>query len=126
MDYNYSIEVLYSEIDEQYVAISPEFSNQMAGTGDTRSKAVAEAETALELLIEDYQEEGDELPHPRKAQKFSGNYSLRMPKSLHAQLSIMAEYEGVSINQYIISKLSYEIGLAHAGRWKEQEKSDWK
>ncbi len=126
MDYNYSLDVFYSDEDEQYVAVSPEFGNQMAGTGDTRAEAVSEAEKALELLVEDYREEGDELPQPRKAHEYSGNYSLRMPKSLHAQIAKMAEHEGVSINQYIISKLSYEIGLVHGNIEKSQEMEEVK
>ncbi len=73
MKYKYSLDVFYNEEDEKFVAISPEFGNQMAGLGDTRREAIAEAEKALELLIEDCEEEGDSLPTPRKARKYSGN-----------------------------------------------------
>jgi len=109
----YSYDVFYSDEDEKYIAVSPEFGNQMAGVGDTAEEALKEAESALRLLIEDYQAEGDPLPSPRKAQEYSGKLSLRIPKSLHKQISRFAEEEGVSINQYIVSKLSYDTGLVY-------------
>lgn len=37
---------------------------------------------------------------------FSGEFKLRIPKSLHKQLSIEAELEGISLNQYLVYLLS--------------------
>lgn len=39
---------------------------------------------------------------------FSGQLRLRMPKSLHAELTRAAENEGVSLNTYLISLLVRE------------------
>jgi predicted HicB family RNase H-like nuclease len=44
---------------------------------------------------------------PIETEKFSGRFVVRMPKSLHQHLSIKAQKEGVSLNQYVIYKLSY-------------------
>jgi len=41
-----------------------------------------------------------------KDNKFSGEIRIRMPKSLHKELSNQAKEEGTSLNQYIIYKLS--------------------
>ena len=41
---------------------------------------------------------------------YSGNISLRLPKSLHEKLSLAASYEGVSLNQYIMYSLSLNLG----------------
>ena len=38
---------------------------------------------------------------------YSGKMLVRMPKSLHRRLSEEARVEGVSINQYILYKLSH-------------------
>jgi len=37
---------------------------------------------------------------------YSGKAMLRMPKSLHANLSAAAKLEGVRLNQYILYKLA--------------------
>lgn len=37
---------------------------------------------------------------------FSGKLNIRIPKSLHCQLSREAKRDGVSLNQYIIYKLA--------------------
>lgn len=126
MAYSYSFNVFYSNDDEKYIAVSPEFGDQMAGVGDTADEALKEAESSLRLLIEDYEAEGETLPSPRKAQEYSGKLSLRIPKSLHKQISRFAEEEGVSINQYIVSKLSYGTGLVYQHKMHMEEFSKLK
>ena len=38
---------------------------------------------------------------------YSGNISLRVPRSLHKELAEAAKVEGVSLNQYALYKLSH-------------------
>ena len=54
-------------------------------------------------------EEGIPIAEPaaeRDITEYSGQFRLRMPKSLHRQLAISAEREGISMNQYCIYLLS--------------------
>ena len=53
-------------------------------------------------------EEGLDIKEPQE--EYSGQLRLRMPKSLHRQLSRKAAEEGVSLNQYVV----YELGKAVA------------
>jgi len=46
------------------------------------------------------------LEEVKTLRKLSGRISLRVPKSLHADLISMAHAEGTSLNQYILYKLS--------------------
>lgn len=46
------------------------------------------------------------MPEPISDGDFSGNLRVRMPKSLHKNLSQAAKIEGVSLNRYLIHKLS--------------------
>lgn len=39
--------------------------------------------------------------------EYSGNISLRVPRSLHKELAEAAKVEGVSLNQYALYKLSH-------------------
>lgn len=44
-----------------------------------------------------------------KNSKYSGEFRIRMPKSLHEKLSNQAQEEGISLNQYIIYKLAKDM-----------------
>ena len=46
------------------------------------------------------------LEKVKSAYEFSGKLNIRIPKSLHCQLSQEAKRDGVSLNQYIIYKLA--------------------
>ncbi|WP_042226876.1 toxin-antitoxin system HicB family antitoxin, partial [Paenibacillus popilliae] len=37
---------------------------------------------------------------------YSGKFNVRIPKTLHRQLAEQSEREGVSLNQYVLYKLS--------------------
>ncbi|MFD2670789.1 toxin-antitoxin system HicB family antitoxin [Marinicrinis sediminis] len=39
-------------------------------------------------------------------EEYSGKFVLRLPKTLHRQLSEKAKHEGVSLNQYTLYKLN--------------------
>lgn len=104
-DYQYLVEVFWVEEDEAWFATSPIFGPGVSAFGDTPDEAVAEFRTALELAIETYRERGIPLP-----QDFSGKLNLRMPRSLHAQLSRQAAAEGVSLNMLMIAYLAERSG----------------
>ena len=63
------------------------------------------AEDAKREWLKAALEDGVEIKSP---QEFSEQLRLRMPQSLHQQLSYRASEEGVSLNQYIV----YELGKA--------------
>lgn len=46
--------------------------------------------------------------------EFSGRISIRIPKSLHKELSITAKQEAVTLNQYIVYLLSMNNELVKA------------
>ena len=53
-------------------------------------------------------EDGLTIPEPiqENEEDFSGQFKLRIPKSLHMMLSINAKKEGISMNQYCLYLLS--------------------
>lgn len=76
------------------------------------------AEDARRLWIEVEYEAGEEIPLPSYPQEYSGRFNVRMPRSLHKRLAEMAEGEGVSLNQLVISLLS--AGEAGATRTRSR------
>lgn len=75
-------------------------------TGETFEEAYENIKEAMEGWIEAKIENGFEIPLPVGYNDFSGKFIVRIPKSLHYKLSVEAEQEGVSLNQYALYKLS--------------------
>ncbi|HWO02117.1 MAG TPA: type II toxin-antitoxin system HicB family antitoxin [Blastocatellia bacterium] len=98
----YSFNVFWSDEDEGFIAVSPEFPG-LSAFGKTPEKAMIEAQVALQLFMETYEEEGLPLPEPHKAQQYSGQIRVRFPKSLHYQLARRAEIDETSLNSIIVS-----------------------
>jgi len=86
--------------------------------GSTPEEAIAELESVKREWIETYLELGNKMPKPLKLRNYSGNYPLRMQRSLHKALALHADLEGVSINQYVISALSKAVGREEVNQVK--------
>ncbi len=75
-------------------------------TGDTIEELYENLREAMYGYIETKLENGFDVPEPMNAEKYSGKFNVRIPKSLHQRLAIEAEKEGVSLNQYVVYRLS--------------------
>ena len=51
-------------------------------------------------------EDGLSIPEPSSLDDYSGQFKLRLPKSLHRDLSEQARAEGISMNQYCLYLLA--------------------
>ena len=78
---------------------------------ETMEKAVENAIDAKRAWIEAELEEGREIPKPDTADQYSGQFKLRIPKSLHKILSEHSKREGISMNQYCMYLLSRNDAL---------------
>ncbi|MET0039902.1 MAG: type II toxin-antitoxin system HicB family antitoxin [Dehalococcoides mccartyi] len=74
--------------------------------GDTSEEALANIQEARQLWIETAYEDGQDIPLPRTEREYSGRFVVRMPKELHAKLDRAAEQNNVSLNTYMVHKLS--------------------
>ena len=75
-------------------------------TGNTIEELYSNLNEALEGYIETKIENNLGISLPVVQDNFSGKFLVRLPKSLHMRLSIEAEKEGVSLNQYALYKLT--------------------
>jgi len=64
----YTITIQWSDEDNCFVVFLPEFSHnvmQPVTHGETYEEAIKNAQEVLELIIEEYQEDGKDLPQPK-------------------------------------------------------------
>jgi antitoxin HicB len=80
-------------------------------TGNTPEEAVKELLIEKPEWFETCLELGIKIPLPAEPQKYSGKIVLRMPPTMHESLIQIAELEGVSLNQYMLTSLSRSIGF---------------
>ena len=100
---DYQVVLLWSEDDRCYVAALPAWQNARTH-GATLEEAARNARQVLTLLIASAIKHGERIPPPER--RLSGNLRLRLPASLHGRLAREAEREGISLNQWIVSKLA--------------------
>lgn len=87
--------------------------------GETLEEALANLEDAKESWIEVELEDGHPIPEPREDEEFSGKLLVRMPRFLHKKLTLQADRENISLNQYVVSCLSEAIGAKQSSRQLE-------
>lgn len=105
LPYNYIIQPVSDESGFYFYARILELDGCQS-TGETFEEAYRNIREAMEGWIETKLKSGFEVPMPIGYENFSGRFVVRIPKSLHYKLSVEAEQEGVSLNQYALYKLS--------------------
>ncbi len=106
LPYNYIIHPVNDESGEYFYARVLELDGCQS-TGETFEEAYNNLREAMEGWIQTKIEEGFDVPLPIGYEDFSGKFVVRIPKSLHYKLTVEAEQEGVSLNQYALYKLSH-------------------
>jgi predicted HicB family RNase H-like nuclease len=101
----YYYQVTWDDEDKIFIARVVEFPS-LAAHGDSHLRAIEELKLVVQAVIEDLQENNEPLPQPLSTRAFSGRFNVRIPVSLHRQLAISAEQQGVSLNQLVLHKLS--------------------
>ncbi len=110
----YKIEIYFEHEDKTWVAAHPELGRGTCyAIGETQEDALKLLAEAKKDILEIAISEGKEIPEPNfeKEELPSGQFVLRIPRSLHAQLKLQADKEQVSLNQYVLTVLSEQIGI---------------
>ena len=100
--------VIIPDSDEDGYAVSYPDLPGCISTGNTIDEAIRNAEDAKKEWIKAAMEEGLPSPEPASDEldNYSGQFKLRIPKSLHRSLSLHAKEEGISMNQYCLYLLT--------------------
>ena len=108
MSLPYRMEVVPDIEEGGYMASFPELPGCLT-CADTMEELIVNAQDAKKAWLEASLEDGDIIPEPivgEETREYSGQFKIRMPKSLHRSLSLRAKAEGISMNQYCIYLLS--------------------
>jgi antitoxin HicB len=94
--------------------------------GKTPDEAAAGIQEAIAAWISKALAEGRDVPEPKPLATYSGRLLLRMPRTLHGELTRAAEREGVSLNQLITDVLASAVnwqGRSGTGTSAQRRKS---
>ena len=89
--------------------------------GETIREALEMIDDAKQLWLEVAYEDGLDIPLPRIEENYSGKFNVRLPKSLHRKLDQLANREGISLNQYLVSTLSRVVGFEEGRQSKKRK-----
>ena len=101
----YRMEIIPDMEEGGFVVSFPELKGCLS-CGETVESAVRNAMDAKQEWLQAAMEEKVEIPVPESDEDYSGQFKLRLPKSLHRQLAQQSRKEGVSMNQYCVYLLS--------------------
>ena len=116
----YKLEIIPDTEESGYVASYPELPGCIT-CGETIASVVANAEDAKKEWLLAAIEEKIEIAEPESADSYSGQFKLRLPKTLHKTLAEDSKKEGVSMNQYCVYLLAKNSEKEHLVLAKKQE-----
>ncbi len=102
---NYRMEIVEDKDEGGFVVSFPELPGFIT-CGETVESAVANALDAKKAWLEAAMEDGIEIHEPDSLEDYSGQFKLRIPRSLHRSLAEHSKREGISMNQYCVYLLS--------------------
>lgn len=111
----YRMELIPDTAEGGYAVRYPELPGCVT-CGDTMESAIKNAEDCKREWILSAIEEGIAIPEPSSEEDYSGQFKLRIPKSLHRSLAEHSKAEGISMNQYCLYLLAKnDAGYKHTG-----------
>ena len=109
----YRMELLPDMDEGGFVVSFPDLPGCLT-VGATIEDAYKNAEDAKREWILAAMEMGMTIPEPDAVEDYSGQFKLRLPRSLHRQLVQQAQRERVSMNQYCVYLLSQNNAIRRA------------
>lgn len=105
MEISYRMEIVEDKEEGGFVVSFPDLPGCIT-CGETIEKAIANATDAKQAWFEAALEDGIEIQEPVSLEDYSGQFKLRIPRSLHRDLAEHSKREGISMNQYCVYLLA--------------------
>ena len=105
LEMSYRMEIVEDKDEGGFVVSFPDLPGCIS-CGETVESAVANAMDAKKEWLAAALEEGVKIHEPDSLEDYSGQFKLRIPRSLHRSLAAHSQREGISMNQYCVYLLS--------------------
>lgn len=108
----YRMEIIPDTIEGGFAVRFPELPGCLT-CADTMEEAVRNAEDCKREWLAAAIEDRTPIPEPMTNEDYSGQFKLRIPKSLHKSLAEHSKAEGISMNQYCLYLLTKNDAVFH-------------
>ena len=105
MAISYRMEIVEDKDEGGFVVSYPDLPGCIT-CGETVESAVSNALDAKKACLGSALEAGLEFHDPDSLEEYSGQFKLRIPRSLHRSLAEHSKREGISMNRYCVYLLS--------------------
>lgn len=102
---HYTYGVTWSPEDGEFVATCSEFP-ALSWLAPSQAEALVGLERLISETVSNMEREGEEIPRPFSERPYSGKFNLRVGARLHRRLAMEAAAENLSLNQYVVRRLS--------------------
>ncbi|MFV2017320.1 type II toxin-antitoxin system HicB family antitoxin [Micromonospora sp. LOL_023] len=102
---HFTYRVTWSAEDGEFLATCAEFPS-LSWLASSQIKALQGLQDLLREVLADMEEQGEQVPQPFADRSYSGKFNLRVGESLHRELAMRAAEDGMSLNQYVLRKLT--------------------
>ncbi len=116
---DYKLEIICDE-NHTYIASYPELPGCIV-KGSSLEKVIEEIQQQKQQWLIRAYTSGEQIPLPGDTSKYSGQFKLRLPRSLHKSLTENAKKEGISLNQYCV----YLLSLNEVTRYRKSSKKNY-
>ncbi len=101
----YTYRITWSEEDGEYLGLCAEFPS-LSWLASEPEAALQGIRQVVADVVDDLRANGEYIPEPLAAKKYSGRFMVRVPPELHRRLALEAAESGVSLNRLASDKLS--------------------
>jgi predicted HicB family RNase H-like nuclease len=101
----YTYRAEWSVEDGVYVGLCAEFPS-LSWLAPTAHEAVSGIEALVGEVVSDMLTNGEVVPEPLSERRYNGKVLIRTSPDLHRRLTIEAAEQGVSVNQWVVQRLS--------------------
>ncbi|WP_114906478.1 MULTISPECIES: type II toxin-antitoxin system HicB family antitoxin [Ornithinimicrobium] len=102
---HYGYRVTWSAEDQEFLATCLELPS-LSWLASTQEEALAGLRDLVREVVDDLTATGEPVPEPFATRNYSGKFNLRVGEHLHRQLAVNAAQEHLSLNQYLVRRLS--------------------
>ena len=102
---HYTYRAEWSAEDGEYVGLCAEFPS-LSWLEPSAHKAIAGVEKLVGEVVADMTANGEAVPEPLSERRYNGKVFIRTTPELHRRLTIEAAEQGVSVNQWVVQRLS--------------------